>query len=138
MPVLNPRILLIEDNAHRIERFRGWLSGTEFVLIDASSGGRAMGILRKGGTEGIAGLCLDHDLQEQPITNDDMFLSTSNLMNSIVLSVPRSVPVLIHSMNASKPPGMVKRLQSEGYCVDAYLYGGFNARQLPRVVAGCA
>ena len=117
MPVLKPRILLIEDSAHRIERFRKWLCGTEFVLIEASSGGRAMGILRKGGMDGIAGLCLDHDLHEQPETVDDMSLSTSNLMNSIVLSVPRSVPILIHSMNVSKPPQMVRRLQAEGYSV---------------------
>lgn len=117
MPVLKPRILLIEDSAYRIERFRKWLFGTEFVLIEASSGGRAMGILRRGGMDGIAGLCLDHDLHEQPVTVDDMSLSTSNLMNSIVLSVPRSVPILIHSMNVSKPPQMVRRLQAEGYSV---------------------
>lgn len=117
MPLLKPCILLIEDSAHRIGRFREWIAGTEFVLIEASSGGRAMGVLRKGGTDGIAGLCLDHDLHEQPMTDVDMTLSTSNLMDSIVLSVPRSVPVLIHSMNASKPPQMVRRLQREGYSV---------------------
>lgn len=116
-PVLRPRILLIEDSAQRIERFREWLSGTEFVLIEASSGGRAQGILRKGGTDGIAGLCLDHDLHEQPMTDADMTLSASNLMGSIVQSIPRTVPVLIHSMNASRPPQMVRRLQSEGYSV---------------------
>lgn len=60
--VLRPRILLIEDDPKRIATFRAWLTGTEFVLIEASSGGRALGILRLRMTEGIAGICLDNDL----------------------------------------------------------------------------
>jgi hypothetical protein len=51
--------------------------------------------------DGIAGICLDHDLHEQPMTADDLTLSTSHLMDSIVMSVPRLVPILIHSMNAA-------------------------------------
>src|SRR4051794_17304931 len=102
-PKLLPRILLIEDNAERIVRFRDWIFGTEFVLIEASSAGRAMGILRKGLTEGIAGILLDHDLDEQPVTDVDRQMSASNLMDALVLSVARTVPILIHSMNASKP-----------------------------------
>lgn len=116
-PALKPRILLIEDNAKRIVRFREWLSDTEFVLVEASSGGRAMGILRKGATEGIAGILLDHDLDEQPVTDIDRMLSASHLMDAIVLSVKRTVPILIHSMNASKPPAMERRLKSAGFSV---------------------
>jgi CheY-like chemotaxis protein len=113
---MKPRILLIEDSPERIVTFRRWLEGTGFVLIEASSGGRARGILRKGMTEGIAGLCLDHDLDQQPVTPTD-FLSTSGLMASIILSIPRTTPVLIHSMNAQKPPGMERQLNSEGFSV---------------------
>lgn len=40
-PKLRHRILLIEDSPGRITPFRQWLEGTEFVLIEASSGGRA-------------------------------------------------------------------------------------------------
>lgn len=114
---LSPRILLIEDNAERIALIREWLIGTEFVLIEASSGGRAKGILRKGSTGGIAGVMLDHDLDQQPMTPTDLLMSASNLMDSIIFSVPKWVPVLIHSMNASKPPHMEKRLKAEGYSV---------------------
>lgn len=114
---LSPRILLIEDNAERIALIREWLIGTEFVLIEASSGGRAKGILRKGGTAGIAGVMLDHDLEQQPMTPTDLLMSASHLMDSIVFSIPKTAPILIHSMNASKPPHMEKRLKSEGFSV---------------------
>jgi hypothetical protein len=113
---LRPRILLIEDDPARIATFRRWLEGTEFVLIEASSGGRARGILRKGMTEGIAGLCLDHDLDLQPVNPQDT-LSASHLMSAIVLSIPKTVPVLIHSMNVQKPPQMERQLVSAGFSV---------------------
>ena len=73
-PALSPRILLIEDNRERIALFRDWLRNSEFVLIDASSGGRAKGILRKGLTGGIAGVLLDHDLDQQPMTAADLLM----------------------------------------------------------------
>jgi len=114
---MKPRILLIEDNAERIAIFRQWLSGTEFVLIEASSGGRALGILRKGMTDGIAGICLDHDLDQQPVTDMDRQLSASHLLSAISLCMPRSVPILIHSMNTSKPPQMERQLKSAGFSV---------------------
>ena len=117
LPLLHPRILLIEDDPDRIITFKAWLSGTEFVLIEASSGGRAMGILRKGMTGGIAGICLDNDLEKQPVTESDLRLSGTGLISAITQSVPRSVPVLIHSMNAQKPPGMERSLKSAGFSV---------------------
>lgn len=116
-PPLRPRILLIEDDPDRIVTFRAWLAGTEFVQIEASSGGRALGILRKGMTGGIAGICLDNDLEKQPVTDSDHRLSGAGLITAITESVPRSVPILIHSMNAQKPPGMERALKSAGFSV---------------------
>lgn len=116
-PLLHPRILLIEDDPDRIATFRAWLAGSNFVLIDASSGGRALGILRAGMTAGIAGICLDNDLEKQPMTDSDHRLSGSGLISAITQSVPRSVPVLIHSMNAQKPPSMERSLKSAGFSV---------------------
>lgn len=115
--VLRPRILLVEDSPRRIEIFRQWLVGTDFVLIEAGSAGRAMGILRKGMTDGIAGLCLDHDLDQQPVTESDLSMSASNLLSAISLSIPRSAPVLIHSMNVKKPVMMERQLNSAGFSV---------------------
>lgn len=114
---LKPRILLIEDDPDRIFTFRSWLSETDFVLIEASSGGRAAGILRKGMTEGIAGVCLDNDLEKQPMTETDLRLSGTTLIGAIVESIPRCVPILIHSMNAQKPAGMERSLKSAGFSV---------------------
>lgn len=115
-PRLRPRILLVEDDAERIAMFRRWVAGTEFVLIEASSGGRARGILRKGMTEGIAGLCLDHDLDQQPVNAQD-HLSATHLLSAIALSLPKTVPILIHSMNAQQPPQMERQLASAGFSV---------------------
>jgi len=117
LPTLSPRILLIEDDPDRIATFREWLAGTEFVLIEASSGGRALGLLRKGMTDGIAGICLDNDLEKQPMTESDLRLSGEGLISAINLSVPRSVPILIHSMNSQKPPAMERALKSSGFSV---------------------
>lgn len=114
---LRPRILLIEDDPERIATFRAWLTGTEFVQIEASSGGRALGILRKGMTEGIAGICLDNDLEKQPMTDIDHRMSGSGLISALTQSVPRSVPVLIQSMNAQMPPSMERSLKSAGFSV---------------------
>lgn len=114
---MKPRLLLIEDNAERIAQFHNWLHKTEFILIEASSGGRAKGILRKGATDGIAGIMLDHDLEQQPVIENDLKMSSSHLMNALVLSIPRSVPVLIHSMNISKPVIMERQLKSAGFSV---------------------
>lgn len=116
-PRLKPRILLVEDNMERIETFRAWLAETEFTAIEASSGGRALGILRKGMTEGIAGLCLDHDLDNQPMTDADLLLSGSSLIKAIAVSLPRSVPILIHSMNPNKSHDMGRRLVAAGFSV---------------------
>lgn len=114
---LSPRILLIEDDPDRIATFRAWLVGTEFVLIEASSGGRALGLLRKGMTDGIAGICLDNDLEKQPVTDSDLRLSGSGLISAIKQSVPKWVPILIHSMNEQKPAGMDRALKSDGFSV---------------------
>jgi len=116
-PRLRPRILLIEDDPDRIVTFREWLRDRPFVLIEASSGGRALGLLKKGMTDGIAGICLDNDLEKQPMTDSDHRLSGSSLISAIALSVPRTVPVLIHSMNAQKPPAMERALKSAGFSV---------------------
>lgn len=115
-------ILLIEDDPDRISQFRKWLSATGFALIEASSGGRALGILRKGMTDGIAGICLDHDLEKQPMTTADCRLSGSDLIVALIGSVPRTVPVLIHSMNTDKPLAMERRLRAAGFSVTRIRY----------------
>lgn len=116
-PHLKPRILLIEDDPLRIEKIQNWLKDTDFVMIEASSGGKAKGILRKNMTDGIAGVMLDHDLEKQRLTSADMTISGTDLINGISQSMPKHIPVLVHSMNDSKSPLMAKKLTQQGYCV---------------------
>lgn len=115
-PRLRPRILLIEDNPDRNALFREWLQGTPYLLIEATTGGQAMGLLRHG-AEGIAGICLDHDLNSRPMTAADEWVSGSNVATRICEKVPKAVPVLVHSMNTIKAPEMVKRLSGAGFSV---------------------
>lgn len=114
---LKPRILLIEDDSERIGKIQKWLKNTDFVLIQASSGGKAKGILKKGMTSGIAGVMLDHDLEKQRLTSADLTISGTDLINGISQSMPKHIPVLVHSMNDSKSPLMAKQLSQQGYSV---------------------
>jgi CheY-like chemotaxis protein len=114
---MKPRILLIEDDNGRIEIFQRWLDGGEFVLVVARSGGQALGMLGKGSTQAIAGILLDHDLSDSPFTETDLSLSATDLIPLIKKMVRRTVPVLIHSHNANKPPQMQRALESDGFSV---------------------
>ena len=113
-PALRPRILLIEDNAERIKLFRTWLADSPFVLIEATSGGQAMGVVSRG-AEGIAGICLDHDLNTSPKTPMDAHTSGSQVVTAICNKVPRTVPILVHSMNTIYGYDMHKRLEGAGF-----------------------
>ena len=42
---------------------------------------------------------LDHDLQMQAKTDDDVGLSGTDLVAAIIRAVPRSVAILVHSAN---------------------------------------
>ena len=109
--------MLIEDDAGRTEVFRQWLEVSEFVLVVARSGGQALGMLAKGSTDAIAGLLLDHDLSDSPITEMDHRLSTSDLIPLIKRRLRRTVPILIHSHNANKPVVMERSLKADGFSV---------------------
>lgn len=113
---LHPRLLLIEDDAGRIEKFTHWIEGSEFVMVVARSGGQALGMLSKG-FDGVAGVMLDHDLSDAPLTSVDAQLSSSTLMPLLQRRLPRHVPVLIHSHNLNKPVAMERALEASGHSV---------------------
>lgn len=122
-PTLKPRIVLIEDDWGRIETFKQWLAKTEFILVVTHSGGQALGMLRKGSTEAVAGMLLDHDLSDAPLTDVDHRLSTSDIIPLIQRSVRRTVPILIHSHNMNKPVTMQRALESSGFSVTRIRFG---------------
>jgi len=113
---VRPRILIIEDNPERIEKFQSWLQHTRFLPMVANSGGQAVGMFRHG-TEGVAGICLDHDLNSNPRTESDNWVSGSDVVQQILMTVPKYVPILVHSMNTTHAPRMVKKLNSAGFSV---------------------
>lgn len=109
------RILLIEDDQLRVEKISAWLP-ENVRLVNAASAGRVLGILKRDRNE-YAGVMLDHDLQLQAATSKDMELSGSTVVKWIKAMVSPDVPILVHSMNRTMSPGMVKYLEESGFSV---------------------
>jgi CheY-like chemotaxis protein len=109
------RVLIVEDNAKRIQTFLEWLP-TDIATCIATSAGKAIRILQRDAKE-LAGILLDHDLHEQSVNVADLTLSGSDVSVHIARLVPRHVPVLIHSMNPSGSGDMARRLASAGFSV---------------------
>ena len=129
MPVIRPeaalgfllgalviRILLIEDDPLRIALFRKW-TPEDVRLVVAPSPGKAVGILQRDRGKVYAGILLDHDLQDQVITQSDRYLSGSDITRVILRNISRQVSILVHSMNISRAPEMVSNLEAGGFDV---------------------
>lgn len=112
--VFKPRIVLIEDEPERIEKFKSWTDGTPFVLVCATSGGQALGLINHG-AEGVAGICLDHDLNTAPKTPADAVVSGTHVVSAILNKVRRGIPILVHSMSPVQGERMAARLQVAGF-----------------------
>jgi CheY-like chemotaxis protein len=110
------RILIVEDNRERELRLRSWLP-PEARPVVASSAGRAIGILRRDAGNVYAGVILDHDLQEQRVTDMDQYLSGQDVAQAIIQHLSRSVLILVHSVNTSQSPLMAIRLENAGFDV---------------------
>ena len=129
-PQMRPRLLLIEDDEARILWFRRWTQDSGFVLVEARSAGQALGFLSKGSNEAVAGLLLDHDLSDSPFVDNDLRMSTSDLMPKIVRGMDRRSPVLIHSHNATKPPHMQRMLETAGFTVTRARFAVLDALRM--------
>jgi CheY-like chemotaxis protein len=108
------RLLLIEDNQHRIDKIRSWLP-EGCLLVVASSAGKAIGILQRDRGYVYGAVMLDHDLNEQALTESDLSLSGSDLVETLITHLSRDVPILVHSMNATRAPLVVQRLNRAGF-----------------------
>ncbi len=108
------RLLLIEDGAHRIERIRSWLP-ENCLLVVAASAGKAIGILQRDRGYVYGAVMLDHDLNEQAYTQDDLTLSGSDLVKTLIANLSRDAPILVHSMNVTRAPQLVQRLKGAGF-----------------------
>ncbi len=115
------RILLVEDDQERARILISYLP-KHIRVVHAPSAGRALGVVKmdhrsRQGDSPYSGIMLDHDLQEQIVCADEKKLSGMNVVDAIIDYVPRSVPILIHSMNPSEAPIMVNKLKSAGFSV---------------------
>jgi hypothetical protein len=108
------RLLLIEDGAHRIERISSWMP-EDCLLVVAASAGKAMGILQRDQGYVYGAVMLDHDLNEQAFTTDDLTLSGSDLVKTLIANLSRDAPILVHSMNPTRAPQLVQRLKGAGF-----------------------
>jgi hypothetical protein len=107
-------LLLIEDSQYRIDKIRSWLP-EDCLLVVASSAGKAIGILQRDRGYVYGAVMLDHDLNEQALTEADLSLSGSDLVETLVTHLSRDVPILVHSMNATRAPLVVQRLNRAGF-----------------------
>jgi len=115
-PPLFFRILIVEDNIARANMLKAWLpKDVRPVLVE--SAGKAIGLLKRDRGNVYAGIMLDHDLQESTITEADRYLTGKNVVDSIIQNIPNNVPILVHSVNVTQGPVMVKRLEKLNYCV---------------------
>ena len=114
MPPRFCRILMIEDDEVRIARIAAWLP-PDLRLVVTRSAGRAMRTLQLDRPTTYAGIMLDHDLQQQIAADAEASLSSSNLIDLIIRKIDHDVPVLVHSMNASRGPVLVERLRNAGF-----------------------
>ncbi|MEQ1740621.1 MAG: cyclic-phosphate processing receiver domain-containing protein [Methyloglobulus sp.] len=113
------RLLLIEDNQERIRLIESWLP-PDVRLVVASSAGRAIGLLktiRRNDDSPYAGIMLDHDLQDQLVTEVDRFLSGTNVLQFIIQHIPPDVPILVHSMNYRRADDLVQKLRGARFDV---------------------
>lgn len=85
------------------------------MAVVAASAGRAIGILQRDRGSVYAGIMLDHDLQENVVTCDEMDLSGKNVVDVIIKNISKDVPIFVHSMNINQAPAMVERLEKAGF-----------------------
>lgn len=91
-----------------------------------------MGFLKRLERGELSGLMLDHDLNQQARTSQDLEISGSSLINLVLRYVQQDIPVLVHSMNAAGAASMTVRLEGSGFDVtripmDKLTRGAFRA-----------
>lgn len=118
-------LLVVEDNAARVEQLSAWLP-QDFRLLHAPSAGQAIGILNRDRGRAFAGVLLDHDLGDQARTQVDALLSGRDVVQAVIDALDTDTPMLVHSMNTTRAPTMVERLQGAGFWVERIPFANLN------------
>jgi hypothetical protein len=109
-------LLIIEDDRRRIQQFNDWMPD-RFRTVFVKSAGIALGLLERDRGYIYAGICLDHDLQQQVAADSDRDLSGTTVINAIIKYISSDVPVLVHSRNLNRARYMENKLTDSGFYV---------------------
>ena len=132
------KILIVEDNDQRVQRFSAMLDPAKVHLVHAASGGQALGILQRDRNV-YDGIMLDHDLTESTRTESDLGISGRKVVQALAASQAlRKPPVLIHSMNPAGAASMEAALDRAGFPVDCIPYAELTRERLTAWVASLA
>lgn len=110
------RLLVIEDNSARVDLFRTWVT-PNVQIVWARSAGAALGLINRDPGYLYGGVLLDHDLDEQAMTDADLGLSGTQVAEALILNFSFYIPVLVHSTNQIQAPIVVSRLERSGFSV---------------------
>ena len=110
------RILIVEDDSDRLREIKSWMPPDVFVS-NVTDAGAAIGLIKRDCGRVYSGIMLDHDLQEQLKVASSMHLSGNDVVGAIIRHIDKDVPILVHSMNVSQAPVMVRRLESAEFDV---------------------
>ncbi|AKS41378.1 cyclic-phosphate processing receiver domain-containing protein [Wenzhouxiangella marina] len=110
------RLLVVEDNAERIARFERWMPPDVRVTF-ARSAGRAMRIIELDAGRVYAGMLLDHDLDDQNASDDELGLTGRHVVDRIIRHTDPDAAMLVHSINPGGARMMVRRLELAGFWV---------------------
>ena len=110
------RLLIVEDSAERERIFREWISD-DFRVTFAKSAGRALKVLELDAGRVYAGILLDHDLDQAVADESELKLSGRQVVERLVRTVDRDVPVFIHSVNPLGARMMEQNLVEYGFDV---------------------
>jgi CheY-like chemotaxis protein len=116
------RILVVEDDPTRVEVFEAWLQylhlPCQFRIVWSKSAGSAIGLLERDRGKVYAGIMLDHDLNQQSLSNVDRLFSGKDVTKKIIEVTDTGTPILIHSTNESGGPKMKGTLEGAGFSVE--------------------
>ena len=94
---------------------------------------RAIGLLKtiqRNAVSPYADILLDHDLQDQIVTETDHLLSGTNVLQFIIRHMPPDVPIMVHSMNFRRADDLVKKLRGAGFEVTRVPFSVLNQNNL--------
>jgi len=125
------RLLVVEDSDARVNKFREWIRAP-FRATFVKSAGRALKVLELDAGRVYAGILLDHDLDQAMADDSERSLTGRQVVERLVRTVDRDVPVLIHSVNPLGARMMERNLVEHGFDVTRVPFFNLDRDRLGR------